>query len=120
MPNECVEDLVVEARRATSVAASLSTARTAGVATMSRAVRVSHPLCARLYAKQSQAAELRGVADQRRRMLAGLAGEVVEIGAGNGLNFAHYPQAVTLVHALEPDPYCAGWPRGQATMRRFR
>ena len=25
-------------------------------------------------------------------MLAGLAGEVVEIGAGNGLNFSHYPQ----------------------------
>jgi SAM-dependent methyltransferase len=38
-------------------------------------------------------------------MLAGLEGEVVEIGAGNGLNFAHYPQAVTLVQAFEPDPY---------------
>ncbi|ETW22342.1 methyltransferase type 11 [Mycobacterium gastri 'Wayne'] len=66
---------------------------------------MSHPLCARLYVKQSQAAETRGLADQRRRMLAGLAGEVVEIGAGNGLNFARYPQAVTLVHAFEPDPY---------------
>jgi ubiquinone/menaquinone biosynthesis C-methylase UbiE len=66
---------------------------------------VSHPLCARLYAKQSEAAESRGVADQRRRMLAGLAGAVVEIGAGNGLNFARYPQTVTLVHAFEPDPY---------------
>jgi SAM-dependent methyltransferase len=72
---------------------------------MSRQPMVSHPLCARLYAKQSVAAESRGVADQRRRMLAGLAGEVVEIGAGNGLNFAHYPQAVRLVHAFEPDPY---------------
>jgi SAM-dependent methyltransferase len=69
---------------------------------------VSHPLCARLYAKQSQAAESRGMAEQRRRMLAGLTGEVVEIGAGNGLNFAHYPQAVTVVHAFEPDPYLRG------------
>jgi SAM-dependent methyltransferase len=72
---------------------------------MSRQPTVSHPLCARLYAKQSVAAESRGLADQRRRMLAGLAGDVVEIGAGNGLNFAHYPQTVTLVHAFEPDPY---------------
>jgi SAM-dependent methyltransferase len=66
---------------------------------------VSHPLCARLYARQSEAAESRGMADQRGRMLAGLAGEAVEIGAGNGLNFAHYPPSVTLVHAFEPDPY---------------
>jgi SAM-dependent methyltransferase len=75
---------------------------------MSRRQAVSHPLCARLYAKQSQAAESAGVADQRRRMLAGLAGEVVEIGAGNGLNFAHYPQAVTVVHAFEPELYLRG------------
>jgi SAM-dependent methyltransferase len=75
---------------------------------MSRQETVSHPLCARLYVKQSQAFESRGVADQRRRMLAGLAGDVVEIGAGNGLNFAHYPQAVRVVHAFEPDPYLRG------------
>jgi len=87
---------------------------------MSRRETVSHPLCARLYAKQSEAAESRGVADQRRRMLAGLAGEVVEIGAGNGLNFCHYPQAVTVVHAFEPTRIFAGWPRGLAMMRRFR
>lgn len=74
-------------------------------AAMSRSITVSHPLCARLYAKQAEAAEARGLADQRRRMLAGLAGHVVEIGAGNGLNFAHYPDSVTMVHAFEPDPY---------------
>lgn len=72
---------------------------------MSRQATVSHPLCARLYAKQAEVAESRGVADQRRRMLAGLVGEIVEVGAGNGLNFSHYPHAVTLVHAFEPDPY---------------
>jgi len=72
---------------------------------MSRSTTVGHLLCARLYAKQAEAAESQGLADQRRRMLAGLAGRVVEIGAGNGLNFAHYPDAVTMVHAFEPDPY---------------
>jgi len=105
VPDECDEDLLLETRSAAALAAFLPVARTAGVATMSRPVAVSHPLCARLYAKQSEAAESRGVADQRRRMLAGLAGEVAEVGAGNGLNFAHYPHAVTLVHAFEPDPY---------------
>jgi ubiquinone/menaquinone biosynthesis C-methylase UbiE len=72
---------------------------------MSRRATVSHPLCARLYVKQAEAAESRGLADQRRRMLAGLAREVVEIGAGNGLNFTHYPDAVTMAHAFEPEPY---------------
>jgi ubiquinone/menaquinone biosynthesis C-methylase UbiE len=46
---------------------------------MSRQATVSHPLCARLYAKQAEVAESRGVADQRRRMLAGLVGEIVEV-----------------------------------------
>jgi ubiquinone/menaquinone biosynthesis C-methylase UbiE len=72
---------------------------------MSRQATVSHPLCARLYVKQAEAAESRGLADQRRRMLAGLVGQIVEIGAGNGLNFPHYPDSVTMVHAFEPDPY---------------
>src|SRR3954471_21395108 len=38
-------------------------------------------------------------------MLAGLSGRVVEIGAGNGANFAHYPAAVTEVVAVEPEPF---------------
>jgi ubiquinone/menaquinone biosynthesis C-methylase UbiE len=72
---------------------------------MSAAPSVSHPLCARLYAKQANGAEAKGLAEQRRAMLEGVAGSVVEIGAGNGLNFGHYPPAVTVVHAFEPDPY---------------
>lgn len=72
---------------------------------MSRQATVSHPLCARLYAKQAEAAESKGLADQRRRMLVGLAGKVVEIGAGNGLNFGHYPSTVTAVSAFEPEQY---------------
>ena len=30
---------------------------------------------------------------------------MVEVGAGNGLNFAHYPPSVTEVVAVEPEPY---------------
>ena len=40
----------------------------------------------------------------RHRQLAGLHGDVIEIGAGNGLNFAHYPPEVTRILALEPEP----------------
>lgn len=45
-----------------------------------------------------------GLLEHRRRLLAGLSGEVVEIGAGHGGNFPHYPQTVTRVLAVEPEP----------------
>ncbi len=40
----------------------------------------------------------------RRDLLADLHGDVLEIGAGTGANFEHYPQGVRVV-ALEPDPH---------------
>jgi SAM-dependent methyltransferase len=45
-----------------------------------------------------------GFAERRRRLLAAAEGRVVEIGAGNGLNFRHYPAGVEVV-ATEPDPH---------------
>ncbi|MFI1071114.1 class I SAM-dependent methyltransferase [Streptomyces puniciscabiei] len=66
---------------------------------------VHHPLFARCYARYSVRAETRlGLAGIRERMLAGLAGRVIEIGAGNGLNFSHYPGTVAEVVAIEPEP----------------
>jgi SAM-dependent methyltransferase len=47
----------------------------------------------------------RDVGQQRDELLAGLSGRVLEIGAGNGMNFQHYPPAVDEVIALEPEAY---------------
>lgn len=40
----------------------------------------------------------------RHQLLADLRGDVLEIGAGTGANFEHYPQGVRVI-ALEPDPH---------------
>lgn len=41
----------------------------------------------------------------RDELLAGVAGDVVEVGAGNGMNFSHYPATTTRVVAIEPEPH---------------
>lgn len=61
-------------------------------------------LFGRYYARVSPAMDAGGLAGYRQRLLAGLAGQVIEVGAGNGLNFPHYPAAVTRVLAVEPNP----------------
>lgn len=67
--------------------------------------RFQHPRFARCYERLSVASERRGAAEHRARLLAGLSGRVLEVGAGNGLNFKHYPEAVAEVIAVEPDDY---------------
>jgi ubiquinone/menaquinone biosynthesis C-methylase UbiE len=42
--------------------------------------------------------------EHRARMLEGIAGRVIEVGAGHGLNFPHYPKTVESVLAVEPEP----------------
>src|SRR4051812_2681992 len=69
---------------------------------------VHHPVFARLYAWLSPHGERTAIADHRREALAGLRGRVLEVGAGNGLNFAHYPGTVTEVLAVEPERYLRG------------
>ena len=71
---------------------------------MSSGQDIPHPRFARWYMKGSEESEQRGAAEHRRRMLEGLAGRVVEVGSGHGLNFPHYPATVTEVIAIEPEP----------------
>jgi SAM-dependent methyltransferase len=65
---------------------------------------VRHPFFARFYERLSRLME-RDVGERRDELLGGLSGRVLEIGAGNGMNFAHYPPTVDEVVALEPEPY---------------
>src|SRR4051794_916130 len=71
---------------------------------------VRHPLFARAMTLMSRNEPAR-VRDHRRELLAGLSGRVLEVGAGTGANFEHYPDTVTEVVAVEPEPYL----RAQAT-----
>ncbi|WP_255767613.1 class I SAM-dependent methyltransferase [Pseudarthrobacter sulfonivorans] len=50
----------------------------------------------------------RGASEHRRRLVEGLHGFVVELGAGAGPSFSLYPPAVTHVLAVEPDDYLRG------------
>ncbi|WP_245971968.1 class I SAM-dependent methyltransferase [Solirubrobacter pauli] len=63
-----------------------------------------HPRFARLYPRAAARADARGAASHRSRLVADLSGRVVEIGAGHGANFVHYPPTVTEVVAIEPEP----------------
>ena len=66
---------------------------------------VHHPLFARFYTHvlaRNEPAELRAFRDE---LLAGVSGRVVEVGAGAGANFPHYPSTVTEVVAVEPEAY---------------
>ncbi|WP_433268590.1 methyltransferase domain-containing protein [Micromonospora vinacea] len=64
---------------------------------------VSHPVFARVYERLSVAMDRAGTAAFRRDLVAGLSGRVIEIGAGNGRMFSHYPAGVTQVLAVEPE-----------------
>ena len=69
---------------------------------------VNHPIFARIYDKMSVGMEKAGAAEHRDRLLADLLGRMVEVCAGTGLNFAHYPMTVTEIVAIEPEPFLRG------------
>jgi SAM-dependent methyltransferase len=75
---------------------------TASQATVSP--EVGHPVFSRLFDRLSRLME-KELAPRRRELLAGASGRVVEIGAGNGINFHHYPAPVDEVVAVEPEPF---------------
>jgi SAM-dependent methyltransferase len=64
----------------------------------------ANPKFAQSYLRLSAKAEERGVREHRRTLLDGLTGVVCEVGSGQGLNFGHYPNTVTRLLAVEPEP----------------
>ena len=52
---------------------------------------VKNPLFARYFNRFAARREERGNRELRQELLSGLSGRVIEVGAGNGLNFPHYP-----------------------------
>jgi ubiquinone/menaquinone biosynthesis C-methylase UbiE len=75
---------------------------------------MARPIFARYYARVSLGMDRGGMAEHRRELLSGLSGRVIEVGAGNGLNFAWYPAEVSQVVAVEPEPYLRGLARANA------
>jgi ubiquinone/menaquinone biosynthesis C-methylase UbiE len=66
---------------------------------------VSNPIFARLFDRFAAKDKGRGEDELRRELLAGLSGPVLEVGPGNGINFQHYPDSVSELVAVEPEPY---------------
>jgi len=67
--------------------------------------QVHHPIFARVYDRLEGKKEESGEIEFRRELLEDAAGDVIEVGAGNGANFSVYPSTVTKVLAVEPEDY---------------
>lgn len=70
--------------------------------------QVRNPIFGRVYAALAGSPLGKAMDKDRRRLLDGLSGRVVEVGAGSGSNFPFYPPEVTQVAAVEPEPYLRG------------
>lgn len=64
---------------------------------------IKHPVFARVYSRLTGAME-KEIGKYRHELVSGLTGSVLEIGAGNGMNFSHYG-ADAEITAIEPEPY---------------
>jgi ubiquinone/menaquinone biosynthesis C-methylase UbiE len=62
---------------------------------------------AAVYDRGLKRTEEGGLGEMRRELLAGAGGRVLEIGAGTGVNLDLYPEAVTELVLVEPDPHMA-------------
>ena len=60
---------------------------------------------AAVYDRMTAASEEAGMRDMRREVISQARGRTLELGAGTGLNLAHYRSEVTELVLLEPDPH---------------
>ena len=58
---------------------------------------------AAIYDRAMAGTEQAGLGERRQELLASASGRVLEIGAGTGVNLAHYPDAVTELVLTEPE-----------------
>jgi ubiquinone/menaquinone biosynthesis C-methylase UbiE len=58
-----------------------------------------------VYDRAMQGAEDAGMREMRRELLAEASGRTIELGAGTGLNLELYPDSVSELTLLEPDPH---------------
>jgi SAM-dependent methyltransferase len=71
---------------------------------MTRDIELWARLGARIYEPFLALSERRGMASRRRDLLASARGRVLELGAGTGLNLAHYPADLDELVLTEPEP----------------
>ena len=76
--------------------------------TNERVIAMFRRFFALIYDRINQPAETAGLSQERQKLLAQASGGTIEIGAGTGLNLAHYPAAVTRLVLTEPDRHMAG------------
>lgn len=65
----------------------------------------NRPIFGRLYPRMNRAMEKAGISEHRKNLLTGLTGVVIDVGAGDGSGFDHYPPEVAKLAAVEPEPH---------------
>jgi len=79
-----------------------------------------HPFFAALYDRLMASTERAGLEQKRREIVARARGRALELGAGTGLNLAHYPPELTELVLAEPDPHMAKRLREKVAKERSR
>jgi ubiquinone/menaquinone biosynthesis C-methylase UbiE len=72
---------------------------------------------AALYDRGLKATEENGLRDMRRQLLSEASGRTVDLGAGTGVNLDLYPEAVSELVMVEPDPHMIKQLRAKAAGR---